>query len=432
MSAVQSNRSAAVTGAGAASAAISRSVSRRRNIVCSGRHFRLRRLRISNTRQMVPSLVLMRRGARQIETPSRMDWTKTRQLTRPSAAPGFCSRPLAIDTSLTSGMRGAGYVLTGNGEPWLLLQEMTHRVCNKYTAAISVLSLASARASNSETRDALGYAMERLHQYATLHRALQKPVGSYRADLSRELSGLCCVLSRSLLADRGIRLTLAGNDDVELDAERCWLVCLIVSELVTNAAKHAFRERAGEIRIALVREGNHLQCNVSDDGEPTAAPRPGRGTQIVTGLAARLGGSIAWKFGAAGTTVMLSFELTSTHSDAWGLTSVPPSMLVVGGGDTGLLVASIFNAFGSRIQVLEAGPHILPHADADVSAAVAAALRESSIVVQENFGAIESFEKTPTGVRMNFTKDGHRGSAKAMLAVVAVGWMADTSSEHLR
>jgi dihydrolipoamide dehydrogenase len=107
-------------------------------------------------------------------------------------------------------------------------------------------------------------------------------------------------------------------------------------------------------------------------------------------------------------------------------------MLVVGGGDTGLLVASIFNAFGSRIQVLEAGPHILPHADADVSAAVAAALRESSIVVQENFGAIESFEKTPTGVRMNFTKDGHRGIAKATLAVVAVGWMADTSSEHLR
>ena len=29
------------------------------------------------------------------------------------------------------------------------------------------------------------------------------------------------------------------------------------------------------------------------------------------------------------------FELTNTHSDAWGLTSVPPSMLVVGAGATG-------------------------------------------------------------------------------------------------
>jgi pyruvate/2-oxoglutarate dehydrogenase complex dihydrolipoamide dehydrogenase (E3) component len=29
------------------------------------------------------------------------------------------------------------------------------------------------------------------------------------------------------------------------------------------------------------------------------------------------------------------FELTSTRSDAWRLTSVPPSMLVIGGGATG-------------------------------------------------------------------------------------------------
>jgi hypothetical protein len=46
------------------------------------------------------------------------------------------------------------------------------------------------------------------------------------------------------------------------------------------------------------------------------------------------------------------------------------------------------------------------------------------MVVQENFGAIESFEQTATGVRMIFSKDGHRGSAEAAeaaLAVVAVG-----------
>ncbi len=125
------------------------------------------------------------------------------------------------------------------------------------------------------------------------------------------------------------------------------------------------------------------------------------------------------------------FELTSTHSDAWGLTSVPPSILIVGGGDTGLQVASIFNAFGSRIQLLEAGSRILPHADEDVSAAVAGAFRASGMVVQENFGTIESFEKTPTGVRMIFSKDGRQGSAEAALAVVAVGWTADTAGLSL-
>ena len=125
------------------------------------------------------------------------------------------------------------------------------------------------------------------------------------------------------------------------------------------------------------------------------------------------------------------FELTSTHSDAWSLTSVPASMLVVGGGATGAQVASIFNAFGTRVQLFEAGPRILATEDEDVAAAAAAAFRKSGMVVRENFGTIESFEKTPTGVRMNFSKDGQRGSAEAALVVVAVGWAADTAGLNL-
>jgi pyruvate/2-oxoglutarate dehydrogenase complex dihydrolipoamide dehydrogenase (E3) component len=125
------------------------------------------------------------------------------------------------------------------------------------------------------------------------------------------------------------------------------------------------------------------------------------------------------------------FELTSTHSDAWGLTAVPPSMLVIGGGATGVQVASIFNAFSSRVQLFQAGPRILPIEDEDVSAAVAAAFRTSGIRVRENFGTIEAFEKTPIGVRMVFSKDGTRDSAEAALAVVAVGWAADTTGLNL-
>src|SRR6476660_7412063 len=125
------------------------------------------------------------------------------------------------------------------------------------------------------------------------------------------------------------------------------------------------------------------------------------------------------------------FELTNTHSDAWGLTSVPPSMLVVGAGATGVQVASIFNAFGSQIQLFQTGPRILPSEDEDVSAAVAAAFRSANIAVHENIGAIEGFEKTPSGVRMIFSRDGVRDSAEATLAVVAVGWVADTAGLSL-
>src|SRR5215831_13614238 len=124
-------------------------------------------------------------------------------------------------------------------------------------------------------------------------------------------------------------------------------------------------------------------------------------------------------------------EFTATHSDAWALTSVPPSMIVVGGGATGVQVASVFNAFGSRIQLFHTGPRILPTEDEEVSAEVAAAFREFGIEVREAFGAIESFEKTSGGIRMYFAKDGQQENAEASLVVIAIGWAANTACLEL-
>src|SRR5215831_8011013 len=124
-------------------------------------------------------------------------------------------------------------------------------------------------------------------------------------------------------------------------------------------------------------------------------------------------------------------ELTATHSDAWSPTSAPPSMLVIGAGATGAQVASIFNAFGSQVHLYEAGPRILPTEDADVSAVVAKAFRDSGIGVHENFGKIDSFQKTASGVRMLFSKNGKRLSEEATVAIVAIGWAADTGGLNL-
>ena len=124
-------------------------------------------------------------------------------------------------------------------------------------------------------------------------------------------------------------------------------------------------------------------------------------------------------------------EYCATHSDAWGLTEVPTSMIVIGGGATGAQVASVFNAFGSKIQLFHSGQRILPTEDEEVSALVAAAFRDSGIEVRENFGAIESFQKTSDGVRMSFSKDERRESTEATLAVLAIGWAANTAGLNL-
>jgi dihydrolipoamide dehydrogenase len=149
------------------------------------------------------------------------------------------------------------------------------------------------------------------------------------------------------------------------------------------------------------------------------------------GLRLRAGRFIICTGGVSRRLDIPGFEHTSSHSDAWNLAQVPPSMLVVGTGHTGIQVASMFHAFGTRVELFEAGPRILRTADEDVAAAVASALRESGVVVNERFGAITSFERTPAGVRMNFRASGRDGHAEASLAVVAAGWMADTARLNL-
>jgi pyruvate/2-oxoglutarate dehydrogenase complex dihydrolipoamide dehydrogenase (E3) component len=153
--------------------------------------------------------------------------------------------------------------------------------------------------------------------------------------------------------------------------------------------------------------------------------------QTETGLRLRADKVILCAGGTSRRLPIPGFELTATHSDAWALSEVPPSMLVVGGGATGMQVASIFQSFGSRVQLFEAGSRILPTEDEDVSSAVAAALRASGMFVREKFGTIDSFEKTPTGVRMMFSSNGEKASAEAALVVVAVGWVADTAGLNL-
>ncbi len=125
------------------------------------------------------------------------------------------------------------------------------------------------------------------------------------------------------------------------------------------------------------------------------------------------------------------FELACTHSDAWTLTSAPPSMLVIGAGATGVQLASIFNAFGSRVTLFEAAPRILMTEDQDVAAAVSGALAASGIQVLESAGTIDRLEARPAGVRLTYSHDGTSHHVDTTLTVVAVGWIANTAELNL-
>lgn len=198
----------------------------------------------------------------------------------------------------------------------VLLLELNHRINNEFTSAINFVSLAAVRTENAEVKIELNHVVELLHQYADVHRALKIPDRNVVIDGAEYLQTLCRSMSRSKLDRMGIKLVLSA-DTVWLHSERCWQLGMIVYELVTNVARHAFFEnRDGEVRVELSLAGAFARCGVSDNGSAAAGARPGRGLRIVGDLAKSLGGQVDHSFGARGSLFMLALPFIGRELQA--------------------------------------------------------------------------------------------------------------------
>jgi two-component sensor histidine kinase len=195
-------------------------------------------------------------------------------------------------------------------EAQLLLQEFSHRINNEFASAIGVVSVAAARSVNGEARATLVAVRDQLHHYAQVHHALQMPEQNNSVDAAAYLARLCLAISRSKLHSRGIEL-LFVEGKFRMDAERCWRLGLIVSELITNSVRHALRDGGGIIRVELLPASSFVECRVSDNGKCDAGVRPGRGLRIIEALARSLSGTIDIDFGLQGTTAVLMLPLRS-------------------------------------------------------------------------------------------------------------------------
>jgi two-component sensor histidine kinase len=189
---------------------------------------------------------------------------------------------------------------------WLFLAEIEHRVANEYAQAVASISLAASRASNLEARAALRGTAQRLRDYADVHRSLQGPTVTGKVDVATYLGQLCAAVGRARLDERRVSLSLVA-EDIAMEAQRCWRVGLIVSELITNCVRHGFKGAGGEIAIQIARSRSTVLCTVSDNGRAACGAALGRGGQVVDALAKELGGFVERRYGARGTTVVLSF-----------------------------------------------------------------------------------------------------------------------------
>jgi two-component sensor histidine kinase len=209
-----------------------------------------------------------------------------------------------------------------NPDGSLLLRELNHRINNELTCAICTVSAKAVESDNVAVKAALLDVVELLQQCADVHRALHMPDQERLTDVARYLQQLCFSITKFRLERLAIRV-LFSADDLLLEGERCWKLGLIVSELLTNVARHAqFDARHPELRVELMLAGNIVKCRVCDNGSSPEPFTHGGGLAIVGELASSLGGRVHTSCAAEGSSFLLSFPLTDTEQRAAAATHV--------------------------------------------------------------------------------------------------------------
>src|SRR5882757_929888 len=204
----------------------------------------------------------------------------------------------------------------------LLLRELDHRIKNEFTSAIYAVSAKAVRSDSVAVKAALLDIVDFLHQWADVHRALHMPDQGRLTDAARYLQQLCFSITKYRLDRLAIRVLFSAGD-LRLEGARCWKLGLIVSELLTNVARHAqFGAGHPELRVELMLAGNVVKCRVSDNGSAPESIRRGRGLAIIGELASSLGGRAHTSCAADGYSFLLTFPLTETEQRAAGATHV--------------------------------------------------------------------------------------------------------------
>jgi two-component sensor histidine kinase len=194
-------------------------------------------------------------------------------------------------------------------EKALLFRELDHRVRNNLAALISLLHLA-AEGMEGVAAESLQEMAERVARLADVHNLL-----AGRGMQPVEVRELAEVVARNVLAalPGGVRIhwKVVGVP-IRIPPSQVTAVALVLNELLTNCAKHAFPGRAtGSVTILVTRDADQAVLEVRDEGVGLDMARvpAGLGLTIVRTLATQnLKGSVTFAMaGDGGTVVRIRF-----------------------------------------------------------------------------------------------------------------------------
>ncbi|MDA9509148.1 histidine kinase [Bradyrhizobium sp. CCBAU 11386] len=187
----------------------------------------------------------------------------------------------------------------------LVLRESHHRMKNTLTLLGASVRRDFTRAGTRDVSLAVDRFERRIVAFGRLHQLLSDNDDQSAVAVGAFFENLCGALSEAVLEPAGVRCEAAIESGV-LPASQCHRLALMLTELVTNAAKHAFPNKNGAlIRIDMDNRDGAWVCTVADNGIGATGPLQGTGSRILEGLARSIHARLHGEAGEGGTRVTI-------------------------------------------------------------------------------------------------------------------------------
>ena len=194
----------------------------------------------------------------------------------------------------------------------VLMKEINHRVKNSLQLVASMLTLQAGE--DPELGQRLIEASSRIMAIGRAHDLLYRSTQIEKIELAEYLSAICSDLEK---ATPNCKVCFEASNPLYLNTDRAVSLALVVTELVANAAKHAYPEgMGGPIRVRLRHgDGEVARVSVSDEGvglpPDFEIDRKVRlGMRLVRALAKQAGAQLRTEQRARGTEFVLEIPVS--------------------------------------------------------------------------------------------------------------------------
>lgn len=179
-------------------------------------------------------------------------------------------------------------------------------------------------------------------------------------------------------------------------------------------------------RVLRAKQYGAMMERLSIDLIPGQAVFTDQHTVNVSGQQVSAAAIILCVGGAARRLPVIGAELVALPDEVLALDELPGRLAIIGGGHTGAQLATIFNALGSEVLLLDVAPRLLLTEDHDVAAFVGQSFVSKGILLETAIRGIGDIATNPDGkLRITWTKNGEASAAEVDAVVMAAGWPAN-------